>query len=60
MLEIPDKNVFKIVTLPNNLILISRLLDHNLVFCSLYMIHEICVSEIWLVKTSTRIVNTNH
>ena len=35
MLEIFDKNLFKIMTLPNNLVLASRIWDHFLMFCSL-------------------------
>ena len=42
MLEIVGKSVFKIMTLPNDLVLICRFQDHNLVFCSLHMIREIC------------------
>ena len=34
MLEIIDINVFEIMTLPNNLVLICRFLDHNLMFSS--------------------------
>ena len=41
VLEIVDKNAFDIMTLPNNLVLICRLSDHNLVFWWLYMIREI-------------------
>ena len=43
MVENANKNVFEIVTMLNNLVLVCRFYDHNLVFCSLYMIHEICV-----------------
>ena len=43
MPENVNKNVFKIVTLPNNLVHILRLLYYNLVFCSRNMIREICV-----------------
>ena len=43
MLEIVDNNVFKIMAMPNNLVLVCRFEDHDLVFCSLYMICEICV-----------------
>ena len=39
MLVIIYKNVF--MTLPDNLVLICRFEDHNLVFCLLYMICEI-------------------
>ena len=42
MPEIVDKNVFKIGTLQDNLLLICRFYDPNLVFCSLYMIREMC------------------
>ena len=31
-----DKNVFEIMTLPNNLVLICRVKDYDLVFFSLY------------------------
>ena len=41
--EIVNKNILKIVTLPNNLVLTCRFYDHNLVFCSLSMIREICL-----------------
>ena len=43
MLEIIDNNAFEIMTLSNNLELIFRLKDHNIVFCSHCMIREICV-----------------
>ena len=35
-----DKNVFEIMTLPNNLVLICRVKDYDLVFFSLCMIRE--------------------
>ena len=41
--EIVNKNASEIMTLPNNLVLIGRLSDHDPVFCSLYLIREICV-----------------
>ena len=54
MQEIIDKKAFEIITLPNNLVLICKFKDHNLVFYSLCMICEICISaKIWFVKTST-------
>ena len=40
ILEIVDKNGFKIMTLQNNLVLICRFSDHNLMFCSLNMIRD--------------------
>ena len=40
MLEVVDKNVFEIMTY--NLVLICRIENHNLVFCS-FLIHEMCV-----------------
>ena len=43
MLEIVDKSAFEAMTLPDNLVLICRFQDGNLVFSSLYMIREICV-----------------
>ena len=45
MPEIFDKNVFEIVTIPDNWYLFAGYLfkDHNLVFCFLYMVREICV-----------------
>ena len=43
MLEIIIKNVFEIMTMLNNSVLLCKFKDHNLVFCSLYMIREICV-----------------
>ena len=55
ILEIIDKNIFNIITLPNNLAFICRFKDHNLVFCSLCKIHEISdLTKIWFVKTSAR------
>ena len=42
MPEIVDKNVFKIMTLLNNLVLICSFEDHNLVFCSFCRIHVFC------------------
>ena len=41
MLDIIDKNVFKVMTLSDNLVDICKFKDHNIVCCSLYMIHEI-------------------
>ena len=53
MLKIVAKNVFKIMTMPNNWV--GH--DHNLAFCSFYTIREIVFSaKIWFVKTSTRVV----
>ena len=43
MVVIVDKNVFKIMTLLNNLVLIWRFYKHSFVFCSLYTIREISV-----------------
>ena len=42
MQEMFEKNVLRIMTLLNNLVLICRFW-HNLAFCLLYMICEICV-----------------
>ena len=59
VVEITDQNVFKIMTLSNNLVLVSRFYNHNLVFSSFYVIREICIfAKIWFMKTSTRIVKT--
>ena len=44
MLEIIDKNVFGIKTLPNNLLIILRFRVHDLVFCLLSMVFKISVS----------------
>ena len=55
MLQIIEKSVFEIMTLPINLVLSCRFKDHNLVFCSLCMILETCV-HVWSVKISTRIL----
>ena len=43
MVENANKNVFEIVTMLNNLVLVCSFYDHDLVFCSLYIIREICV-----------------
>ena len=43
MLQIVNKIFFEIMTLPNNLVLICRIYDHNIVFCSLNMIHEVSI-----------------
>ena len=43
MLDIVDKNAFETMTLLDNLVLICRFWDSNFMFCSLYMICEICV-----------------
>ena len=51
-LEIVDKNVFKIITFLNNLLLTCRFSDHNLVFCLLYMIREISVLCLNMVRES--------
>ena len=51
-LEIVDKNVFKIITFLNNLLLTCRFSDHNLVFCLLYMIREIRVLCLNMVRES--------
>ena len=57
ILKIVDKNVFKTMAMPNNLILISRFQDNNVVFCSFYMIREnVFSAKIWFVKTSTRVM----
>ena len=37
MLEILDENVFEIMTLTNKLVLILKIYDHSLAFCSLYV-----------------------
>ena len=41
LMEIIDKNVFKIITLSNSLVLFCRFQNHNFVLCSLYMAGEI-------------------
>ena len=52
LLEIIDKNTFKIMTLPNTVTI-------NLEFCSLCMICNMFFSpKIWFVRTSTRIVKS--
>ena len=43
MLEIVDESIFRIITLPNNLVLICKFQGNNFVFCSLHMFHEIRV-----------------
>ena len=43
MLEIVNKSAFEAIKLPYNLLLVCRFQGRNLVFCSLYMIDEICV-----------------
>ena len=43
MLEVVDKSDFEAMRLPDNLTLVCRFSGRNLVFCSLYMIREICV-----------------
>ena len=56
-----------ISTLTNNLVLISRFEDHNLVFCSLYIIHKICVfcqnmvheNVTRIVKSESQVVKLN-
>ena len=63
VLEIVDKNVFEIMTLPNNLVLICRFKDHNLVFCSLCMIclWNICfLPKYGLWKLQIQSWNANH
>ena len=38
-------NVFEIMTLPNNLVMICRFLDHNLIFCSGFeLTNEKCIA----------------
>ena len=57
MLETINKNAFEIMTLPNNLVLICRFEDHNLMFCSLYMVCNICfLLKHGSQKTSARVV----
>ena len=59
MPEIVDKNGFKIGTLPNNLVLICRFEDHNLMSSLLYSVLFVIYmfsAKIWVVKTSLRIV----
>ena len=53
MLVVANKNVFKIMKLRTNLVLISRFQARNLVFCSLYIMFS---AKIPFVKISTRIV----
>ena len=51
MLEIICKNVFEIITLPNNLVLACRFKYHNLVFYAVCLICEMFFSgKIWLVN----------
>ena len=60
VLEIVDKNVFEIMTLPNNLVFISRFKDHNLVYYSLYVICEnVFAAKIWFRKLQPESWNTN-
>ena len=42
-------NIFRIITLEDNLVLIWKFWNHNIVFCSFYTIYEICV--LLFVKT---------
>ena len=42
MVDTVDKNASEVMTLPNNLVLICRFYDSNFMFCSLYIIREIC------------------
>ena len=61
MLEIVDKSVYKIMTLSNNLVFICRFQGHNLVFCSLHMIREICFllnHDLWKLQLDSS--NTKH
>ena len=55
LLEVVDKNVFKIMTLLNDSVLICKFEDHNLVFCSL-LVKCVFSAKIWFKKTSTRIM----
>ena len=55
LLEVMDKNVFKIMTLLNDSVLICKFEDHNPVFCSL-LVKCVFSAKIWFKKTSTRIM----
>ena len=52
MLEIAEKDVFETVKFFNDLVLVTRLEDHNLVLCSLYMIRGICSLLKYMVRES--------
>ena len=41
MVDILDKNVFGIISMSNNLVLVGRFEDHSLVFCSFYTVHVV-------------------
>ena len=58
MLVIIGKNVFEIMTMPNNSVLICRFKYHyHPVSITLYISCNVCFfAEVWLKKTSTRIV----
>ena len=61
MLEIVDKSVFKIMSLPHSSVFIFSFEGHNLVFCSLHMIREICFLlnfDLW--KLQLELWNMNH
>ena len=54
ILEILDKDVFKIATLPHDLVFVQ---DHNLVFCSFCMIVKYVFSaKIYFMKTLNTIM----
>ena len=58
--DVVKKNVFEIMALPNNVVLICRLKDH-IIFCpihSLGFVKNAFSAKIWFVKTSTRIVKS--
>ena len=51
-----SKNLFEIMTLADNLVLIYRFQDHNLVLCSLNTFCDFFFAKIWFVETSTRVM----
>ena len=58
MVEIIDKNVFNIMTLPNNLVLVCRF-KKTILLCSVHCIQfvkDVFYTKICFMKTSTRIV----
>ena len=60
LLQLGDKNVFEIMTLADNLVLIYRFQDDNLVLCSLNTFCEIFLLEYGPWKLQLESWNTNH
>ena len=60
MLEIVKKNVFRFMILPNNMVLICKIVIILCFIHSILIMKYVFFAKIWFMKTLTRIVNINH